>query len=97
MTDTSTTTCLVPAVDASGDFIDSEIGKRIGERADELRAMEDSCVSVKMKAGKPNEGIKFGDEVLSENTAIILPNATDAELQAMRDYRSPALSWLLDS
>lgn len=87
----------VPVVDASGDFIDSEIGKRIGERAEELRAMEDSCVIVKMNAGKPNENIKFGDAVLSENTEIILPNATDAELQAMRDYRSPSLSWLLDS
>lgn len=87
----------VPAVDASGDFIDSEIGKRIGERAEELRAMEDSCVIVKMNAGKPNENIKFGDTVLAENTEIILPDATDAELQAMRDYRSPSLSWLLDS
>ena len=37
------------------------------ERADELRAMEDSYVSVKMNAGKPNENIKFGDAVLSEN------------------------------
>lgn len=87
----------VPVIDASGDFIDSEIGKRIGERAEEFRAMEDSCVSVKMNAGKPNENIKFGDEVLAENTKIILPNATDAELQAMCDYRSPSLSWLLDS
>ena len=87
----------VPSVDASGDFIDSEIGKRIGERAEELWAMEDSCVSVKMNAGKPNENIKFGDAVLSENTEIILPNATDTELQAMCDYRSPSLSWLLDS
>lgn len=87
----------VPSVDASGDFIDSEIGKRIGERAEELRAMEDSCVIVKMNAGKPNENIKFGDTVLAENTEIILPDATDAELQAMRDYRSPSLSWLLDS
>ena len=87
----------VPTVDASGDFIDSEIGKRIGARAEELRAMEDSCVIVKMNAGKPNENIKFGDTVLAENTEIILPDTTDAELQAMRDYRSPSLSWLLDS
>lgn len=67
------------------------------ERADELRAMEDSCVSVKMNAWKPNENIKFGDAVLAENTEIILPDATDTELQAMRDYRLPSLSWLLDS
>lgn len=67
------------------------------ERADELQAMEDSCVSVKMNAGKPNENIKFGDAVLTENTEIILPDATDAELQAMHDYQSPSLSWLLDS
>lgn len=87
----------VPVIDASGDFIDSEIGKRIGERAEELRAMDDSCVSVKMNAGKLNENIKFGDEVLAENTKIILPDATDRELQAMCDYRSPSLSWLLDS
>lgn len=87
----------VPIIDASGDFIDSEIGKQIGERAAELRAMEDSCVSVKMNAGKPNENIKFGDAVLFKNTEIILPDATDAELQAMHDYRSPSLSWLLDS
>lgn len=66
-------------------------------RAEELRAMEDSCVIVQMNAGKPNENIKFGDTVLAENTEIILPGATDAELQAMRDYRSPSLSWLLDS
>lgn len=87
----------VPVIDASGDFIDSEIGKKIGERTEKLRAMEDSCVIVKMNAGKPNENIKFGDTVLAENTEIILPDATDAELQAMRDYRSPSLSWLLDS
>lgn len=67
------------------------------ERADELRAMEDSCVIVKMNAGKPNENIKFGDAVLSENTEIVLPNATDAELRAMHGYRSPSLLWLLDS
>lgn len=28
-------------IDASGDFIDSGIGKRIGERAAELQAMHD--------------------------------------------------------
>lgn len=39
-------------IDASGDFIDSEVGTRIGGRA--------------------------------------------AELQAMHDYQSPSLSWLLD-
>lgn len=66
-------------------------------RTEELRAKEDSCVIVKMNAGKPNENIKFGDAVLAENTEIILPNATDTELQAMCDYRSPSLSWLLDS
>lgn len=47
----------------SDDFIDSEVGTRIGERAG----------------------------------AYSFPNATDAELQAMCDYRSPSLSWLLDS
>lgn len=50
-------------VDASGDFIDSAIGTRIGVLAEEY----------------------------------FFPNATDTELQAMRDYRSPSLSWLLDS
>lgn len=40
-------------IDASDDFIDSEVGTRIGGQA--------------------------------------------AKLQAMRDYRSPSLSWLLDS
>lgn len=50
-------------IDASGDFIDSEIGTRIGVRAEEY----------------------------------FFSNATDAELRAMHGYRSPSLSWLLDS
>lgn len=51
------------AIDASDDFIDSEVGTRIGVRAEEH----------------------------------FFPNATDAKLRVMHGYRSPSLSWLLDS
>lgn len=85
----------VPVIKKNGEFTDSSVAEKIHEAAQELRQSEESYVTVKMNAGKPNENVKFPDNILEENTRILLSDASDEIIQTLSSYRSPSLSWLL--
>ena len=85
----------VPIIDKNGNLIDETTRDIIHEQAEALRKSEDSYIAVKINAGKPNENVKFPDYVLERNTKIVLPHATDNELQTLADYRLPSISWIM--
>lgn len=85
----------VPIIDKNGQLIDKTISDAIHTQVETLHEQENSYISIKINAGKPNENVKFPDSILKRNTEIILPNATNAELQSLSDYRSPSIAWLM--
>lgn len=85
----------IPVIDRNGQFIDDATEARVNEAAESMYDVEDSCISIKMNAGKRNENVKFPSDVLDKNTRILLPDESEDVLKALSDYRSPSLGWLL--
>lgn len=67
------------------------------QQAKALMSTENEHVNIKMNAGKPNEGIKFPQSVLDENTALLIPELTEDERRFMTAFHSSSLADQMDA